>query len=154
MPVLRLSEEPVAPVPQFKMETVEVIQLSPQERMSERMVERTAERTQTVDAAVPQRLEELQERISERMHEQTVDQPGDQACQDPADLPHRQGWQYDCYDVMTGPSVSDCTEDGETPAGAARERVHEQIVDVPVLHVALKERMHAQIVDVPLPKKN
>ena len=48
-------------------------------------------------------------------------------------------------------------EDPESPAGAARDRTHVQIVDVPVLHVALQERtlerMHEQIVDVPVPQK-
>ena len=173
-------EEPIALVPHFKMETVEVIQLSPQERISERMVERISERTQTVDAAVPQKLEEP-----------VVDQPGDQACRDSVDEVHRQGCRCGCGDattgqtaqkpvevpinevtkharihtsaktvevppaqfagtvvdvpvtmqitplMTTGPPVSDCAEDRESPAGAARERVHEQIVDVPVPHVAL-----------------
>ena len=32
----------------------------------------------------------------------------------------------------TGRSVSDCAEDWESPAGAAQERMHAQIVDVPV----------------------
>ena len=120
------------------------------------MVERISESTQTVDAAVPQKLEELQERISERMDEQTVDQPGDQACQDPADLLHRQGWQHDCYDGTTGPSVQTVLKTWKLPQ-AQLGSVCTNIVDVPVLHVALKERvserMHAQIVDVPVPKK-
>ena len=55
------------------------------------------------------------------------------------------------------PSVSDCAEDRESPTGAARERMHEQIVDVPVpqvaIHERILERMHAQIVDVPVPQK-
>ena len=53
----------------------------------------------------------------------------------------------------TGPSVSDCAEDRESPAGAARERMHEQIVDVPLLNERISERMHAQIADVPVIQK-
>ena len=43
------------------------------------------------------------------------------------------------------------------PQERTSEHMHEKIVDVPVLHVALKERiserMHEQIVDVPVPQK-
>ena len=57
----------------------------------------------------------------------------------------------------TGHSASDCAEDRESPAGAAHERMHVQIADVPVPHAALNERisehMHEQIVDVPVPQK-
>ena len=53
--------------------------------------------------------------------------------------------------------LQDCAEDGESPAGAAHERTHVQIADVPVPHAALNERiserMHEQIVDVPVPQK-
>ena len=84
-----------------------------------------------------------------------ADQPGDQAGRDPADSVRRQGCRHTCGDGMTGPSVSDSAEDRESPAGAARERMHVRIVDVPVLHVALQERtlkrVHEQIVDVPVP---
>ena len=69
-----------------------------------------------------------------------ADQRGDQACRG---------------DAATGPSDSDCAEDRESPADAARDRMHVQIMDVPVLHTALQERtlerMHEQIVDVPVP---
>ena len=55
----------------------------------------------------------------------------------------------------TGPSVSDCAEDQESPTGAVHERMH--VADVPVPHVALNERIservHEQVFDVPVPQK-
>ena len=60
------------------------------------------------------------------------DQPGDQACRDSADQVYQQGYRRACAHAATGPSVSDCGEGGGSPAGAAHERMHEQIVDVPV----------------------
>ena len=60
------------------------------------------------------------------------------------------GWWYD-----RSFSFRLC-EDRERLAGAAHERLHVQITDVPA-HVALNERiserMHEQIVDVPVPRK-
>ena len=92
--------EPVAPIPEFQEETVEVIQLSPQKHKS--VLERMHE--QTVDAAVPQILEEpvapipefqeetvevielsTQERklVPKRMQEQTVDATVPQMVEEP-----------------------------------------------------------------------
>ena len=50
-----------------------------------------------------------------------ADQPGDQACQDSADSIYRRP----CGDATTGPSVSDCAEEGVSPAGAVhRQSAH------------------------------
>ena len=49
--------------------------------------------------------------------------------------------RHTCDDGTTGPSVSDCAEDRESPAGTAHERTHVQIADVPVPLAALNKRM-------------
>ena len=50
------------------------------------------------------------------------DSPGDQARRDSADTIHRQGYCRAYYDTATGPSASNCAEDGGSPADA----VHRQ----------------------------
>ena len=60
-----------------------------------------------------------------------VDQPGDQACRDPADSIHRRGCRCPCGDATTGPSVSDCAEDGGSP-----DTVHRKNYGRPCDHTA------------------
>ena len=57
-----------------------------------------------------------------QVHEQTVYQPGDQACRVSEDSARRQGCRGARGDASTGPSVSDCAEDGGSPAGAVRRQ--------------------------------
>ena len=95
------------PVPQIATKIPEVVETILQERIwcmfeepqvAAKILE-VIKVPQIDNFSVPQVAAEILEvveitpkdRISERMHKQTVDQPGDQVCQDPADLLHRQG---------------------------------------------------------------
>ena len=118
------------PVPQIQEQIMEVAEVIRQGRTFEH----------TVGVPVPQILEEIvevvkavkivpQERISARICGQIVDmpvpldQPGDQICRIPADTVHRQGCcRYACGVAATGPSDSDCAEDGGSPARAGHRQ--------------------------------
>ena len=72
------------------------------------------------------------ERETERTREKARVGKERKGKRDPADSVRRQGCRHTCGDGTTGPSVSDCAENLESPAGAARGRMHVQIDDVPV----------------------
>ena len=58
-----------------------------------------------------------------------IDQPGDQACRDPADSIHRRDWRHACGDATTGPSDSDCAEDGVCPVDQPGDQACREAAD-------------------------
>ena len=73
----------------------------------------------------------------------TVAQPGDQACRDSADTVHRPDCCRAYYGTATGPSVSNCAEDGGSPAGAVhRQSRVRQSINQATKHAWIPQNMY------------